>query len=271
MNAVDNDLIQKTSELSSEVTRPIPGSKKVHIAGSRPDIRVPMREIAQAETPADFGAEKNPPVWVYDTSGPYSDPEVKIDIRSGLAPLETAAGAESEAAGTEEPMAEEAAADAEAAEGPIPESQYTDLPTDVFEMTDEEIELLQSLAKRREELEQRARDIDEREVLLKAAEQRIDQKITELEQLQATIEDLLVQHDEQDEAQMQSLVKIYESMKPKDAARIFEELDMEVLLEVVERMKERKTAPILAQMNPERAKEVTLELAQRRELPIPRE
>jgi len=60
-------------------------------------------------------------------------------------------------------------------------------------------------------------------------------------------------------------------MKPKDAARIFEELDMEVLLEVVERMKERKTAPILAQMNPQRAKTVTLELAQRRELPVPRQ
>jgi len=199
-------------------------------------------------------------------------PELGVTMSLDLgAPLETAAGAESEAAGTEEPMAEEAAADAEAAEGPIPESQYTDLPTDVFEMTDEDIEQLQSLANRREELEQRARDIDDREVLLKAAEQRIDQKITELEQLQATIEALLVQHDEQDEAQMQSLVKIYESMKPKDAARIFEELDMEVLLEVVERMKERKTAPILAQMNPERAKAVTLELAQRRDLPIPRE
>src|SRR3546814_17091245 len=66
------------------------------------------------------------------------------------------------------------------------------------------------------------------------------------------------------EAQMQSLVKIYESMKPKDAARIFEELDMEVLLEVVERMKERKTAPILAEMNPERAKTGTPELDQRR-------
>ena len=60
-------------------------------------------------------------------------------------------------------------------------------------------------------------------------------------------------------------------MKPKDAARIFEELDMEVLLEVIERMKERKTAPILAQMNPQRAKTVTLELAQRRELPLPRQ
>lgn len=200
-------------------------------------------------------------------------PELGATLSLDLgAPLETAAGAEDEAESAEAPMAGEAAEDAAGTEeGPIPESQFTDLPTDVFDMTDEEIALLQSLSQRREELEQRAREVDEREVLLKAAEQRIDQKIAELEQLQATIEDLLVKHDEQDDAQMQSLVKIYESMKPKDAARIFEELDMEVLLDVVERMKERKTAPILAQMNPERAKAVTLELAQRRDLPIPRE
>jgi flagellar motility protein MotE (MotC chaperone) len=154
---------------------------------------------------------------------------------------------------------------------PVPDGQITPLSTDIFEMTDEELVLLQSLSQRREELEQRAREIDEREVLLKAAEQRIDQKIGELEQLQQSIEGLLVQHDEQTEEQFQSLVKIYESMKPKDAARIFEELDMEVLLEVIERMKERKTAPILAQMNPQRAKTVTLELAQRRDLPMPRQ
>ena len=91
-----------------------------------------------------------------------------------------------------------------------------------------------------------------------------------MEKLQASIEALLVKHDDQTEQQMQSLVKIYSNMKPKDAARIFEGLDMQVLLEVIGRMKERKTAPILAQMNPKRAEQVTLELAQRRDLPIPR-
>jgi flagellar motility protein MotE (MotC chaperone) len=179
-----------------------------------------------------------------------------------LPPHETAAG--------DAAMAEESG-EGMAPEGPIPDEQISNISTDIFQMTDEELVLLQSLSQRREELEQRAREIDEREVLLKAAEQRIEQRIGELERLQASIEALLVEHDEQTEAQMQSLVKIYESMKPKDAARIFEELDMEVLLEVVERMKERKSAPILAKMNPERAKTVTLELAQRRDLPIPRE
>ena len=183
--------------------------------------------------------------------------------------LQTAAGPDAEAAnGTEDAAAAEADP---GSVGPIPQGQITNLPTDIFEMTDEELVLLQSLSQRREEIEQRAREIDQREILLKAAEQRIDQKIAELERLQASIEALLVQHDEQSEAQLQSLVRIYESMKPKEAARIFEELDMEVLLEVLERMKERKTAPILAQMDPRRAKAVTLELAQRRELPLPRQ
>ncbi|HPF72399.1 MAG: phosphomethylpyrimidine synthase ThiC [Lysobacteraceae bacterium] len=87
MNAVASDLIQKTSELSSEVTRPIPGSKKIHVEGSRPDIRVPMREIALSDTPKLFGAEINAPFTVYDTSGPYTDPAAIIDLVKGLPPL----------------------------------------------------------------------------------------------------------------------------------------------------------------------------------------
>ena len=141
------------------------------------------------------------------------------------------------------------------------------LSSDPFALTDEEIDLLQMLAKRREVIEQRAAGLKQRETLLEAAEKRIDEKIAKLEVLQKAIEDLLIRRDEQEEAQLTSLVKIYENMKPKDAARIFEELDMAVLLDVIERMKERKTAPILAQMNPRRAKAITLELAQRRGLP----
>lgn len=140
---------------------------------------------------------------------------------------------------------------------------------DPLSMTDEEIELLQALAERRRELEDRAERIGERESLLQAAERRIDEKVAGLRQLQKRIEDLLREQEQRTEAQYRSLVKIYENMRPKDAARIFEELDMFVLLPVVERMKERKTAPILAKMNPEKAKAITTELAQRRELPQP--
>ena len=87
MNAVPSSLIQKTSQLSEAVTRPIPGSRKIHVQGSRPDIRVPMREIMQTRTPTVFGGEENPPVTVYDTSGPYTDPEARIDLAAGLPPL----------------------------------------------------------------------------------------------------------------------------------------------------------------------------------------
>lgn len=153
---------------------------------------------------------------------------------------------------------------------PRPEGRrIATLPDDPLSMSDEEIGLLQELAERRRELEARAEEMDRREALLKAAERRIDEKVAGLQALQRTIEELVGQHDEQTESQYQSLVKIYENMKPKDAARIFEELDMAVLLPVVERMKERKIAPILAELNPDRAKSITTELAQRRALPIP--
>ncbi len=140
---------------------------------------------------------------------------------------------------------------------------------DPFDYTDEEVDVLQQLAKRREELELRARRLDEREALIQAAEQRMDQKMGELKALQAMVEDLLKKRSDEQEAELKSLVKVYENMKPKDAAQVFEEMDMDVLLDVVERMNERKAAPILALVTPTRAKEITFELASRRELPLP--
>ena len=139
---------------------------------------------------------------------------------------------------------------------------------DPFDYTDEEVDVLQQLAKRREELDVRARQLDERAALIQAAEQRMDQKMAELKALQATVEDLLKKRSDAEEAELKSLVKTYENMKPKAAAKVFEEMDMEVLLDVVERMNERKVAPILALVTPTRAKEITFELAQRRQLPI---
>src|SRR5689334_10351314 len=79
--------LSATAQVDEAAVKPLPNSRKVYVTGTRSDIRVPMREISQSDTPASFGAEKNPPIFVYDCSGPYTDPEVKIDIRSGLAPL----------------------------------------------------------------------------------------------------------------------------------------------------------------------------------------
>ncbi|KLD65708.1 phosphomethylpyrimidine synthase ThiC [Dyella japonica] len=87
MNALPNDLARAAQELSEAVTRPIPGSRKIHVQGSRPDIQVPLREICQAQTPTLFGGEENPPITVYDTSGPYTDPDYKVDLVTGLPAL----------------------------------------------------------------------------------------------------------------------------------------------------------------------------------------
>ena len=87
MNAVPSELLQQADRLSSDVVRPIPGSRKIFVEGSRPDIRVPMREIDLAKTPTIFGGEDNAPLAVYDCSGPYTDPAVDIDLARGLAPL----------------------------------------------------------------------------------------------------------------------------------------------------------------------------------------
>ncbi|MDI1252552.1 phosphomethylpyrimidine synthase ThiC [Thermomonas sp.] len=87
MNAVPSELIRDTERLSESVTRPIPGSRKVHVPGSRPDLRVAMREVMQANTQTLAGVQENPPITLYDTSGPYSDAAADINLTAGLAPL----------------------------------------------------------------------------------------------------------------------------------------------------------------------------------------
>ena len=138
---------------------------------------------------------------------------------------------------------------------------------DAARLSPAEIEVLQQLAERRSQLVSREREIADRSVLLEAAEARIDQKVTELKELRATLEGLVSAFEAQEDTKIRSLVKIYETMKPRDAARIFEELEMDTLLLVADRMKDRSLAPIMANLNPAKAKEVTVELARLRQLP----
>ncbi len=86
MNANDK-FIATAAHVDEAAVQPLPNSRKIYVEGSRPDIRVPMREISQDDTPTGFGGEKNPPIYVYDCSGPYTDPNARIDIRSGLPAL----------------------------------------------------------------------------------------------------------------------------------------------------------------------------------------
>ena len=135
------------------------------------------------------------------------------------------------------------------------------------DLSKSEIAVLESLSKRREELEKRAKALDMREQLVTAAEKRLKDRVTELKQIQSNIDKTIDQKDKESEERLASVVKMYESMKPKDAARIFERLDMGVLLDVVKRMSPRKVADVLSQMDPVAAQELTVELATGENLP----
>ena len=131
-----------------------------------------------------------------------------------------------------------------------------------------ELDMLQKLALRREELDAREAEMSLRANLLVVTEARIEERIAELRAVEATIQSLLITYDEQEEAQLQSVVAIYEAMKPGDAAKIFNNLDMMILIELAERMRERLIAPILADMETDAANALTVELATRRSLPV---
>jgi len=90
MSAIPQEFLDRAAQLSSDSTKPLDGSKKIYVEGSRSDIQVPMREIYLEDTASSFGAEKNPPIPVYDTSGPYTDPDVQIDLLKGLSDVRSA-------------------------------------------------------------------------------------------------------------------------------------------------------------------------------------
>ncbi len=87
MSAIPEDFVRNTARLSAAVTQPFARSRKIHIQGSRDDLRVPMREVSQTATHTQNGVEENPPIYVYDTSGPYTDPQACIDLLAGLPDL----------------------------------------------------------------------------------------------------------------------------------------------------------------------------------------
>lgn len=130
--------------------------------------------------------------------------------------------------------------------------------------TQTELDLLQNLTKRREELDAQAEELEMKASILAATEKRINDKLTEMKDLQKELSAVVAAYKEQQNAEIMSLVKIYENMKPLDAAAIFNEMDMPILLEVIDKMSERKVAPVLAGMSPTRARDVTQELAEMR-------
>jgi len=123
--------------------------------------------------------------------------------------------------------------------------------------------VLERLQERRQELDTRSRALDMRENLLKAAEQRMDVKLGELKSMESQVDRAAAKRQQVEGDRFKSIVAMYESMKSKDAARIFDRLDMKILVEVSTQMKPAKMAEILGQMSPESAERLTVELANR--------
>jgi len=157
--------------------------------------------------------------------------------------------------------ADGAAANKDAAGSAAAESTF-----DPLTLTKAEIDVLRQLAKRRDELDARAKALDDREALLKATERKIAEEVKQMQQMKAEYEQAKTARDDAVEANMRRLVTVYESMKPEEAARIFETMEGAVLLDVVTRMGERRLAPILAQMSPAKAQALTIAMANRRTL-----
>jgi len=128
--------------------------------------------------------------------------------------------------------------------------------------------VLEALRARRADIEAREAALAQREILIAAAERRLADRLDELGALRQRLEAESRQRDERTEQGWRQMVRLYEGMRPRDAAGIFDELDMQVLIQVVDRMREARAAPVLAAMRPERARLVTTELARHRSRPL---
>lgn len=171
-------------------------------------------------------------------------------------------GSVPEPKGKQEP-APKAAKTAKAVDPPVT-PQGTVVPIDGGRVqSPAERALLERLSERRSELDARAKEIEMRETLLQAAEKRLEGRIAQLKQLEAQINGSLQAKDEGEVARFKNVITMYENMKAKDAARIFDRLEMKVLLEVATQINPRRMSDILAQMAPDSAERLTVELATR--------
>ena len=126
-----------------------------------------------------------------------------------------------------------------------------------------EVQVLQALGERREALDARGEQLETQDALMLAAEQRLNERLAELRALETTVNELLGQLDESQETRIASLVDVYQRMRSKDAARVFDGLDQETLVQVASRMRQANLAAVMGRMNPDRARELTQLLADR--------
>lgn len=186
-----------------------------------------------------------------------AEPKAEEPPAAASEPAEHAAEAATAQAAKPEEHKQDEAAHASAEPAPTPVAAISQA------QTKGEAEVLQNLSERRAALDERERDLTMREQLIGVTEKRVEERLVELKDLETRLGAMLAKRDEAEEAQFTSLVKTYESMKPTDAARVFNKLDRQVLLTVASRMKPAKIGAVMAAMDPARAQDLTVMLALR--------
>lgn len=149
------------------------------------------------------------------------------------------------------------------AQNPQPMPDGTQIPVDGRPLSPAERAVLERLAERRTELEARGKELDMRESMILAAEKRLESRVAQLKQLEAQINETARVKDEEESTRIKNIITMYENMKPKDAARVFDRLDLRILFEVASQINPRRMSDIMAQMAPEAAERLTVELASR--------
>ena len=227
--------------------------------------------LAQGLGEGNKGYDMPPPAALEDTApsprgNRISDGPARVPtnswVREVYAPGEYTG---SVAAPKPEAKADPAPANGAAATAPANGAAATATPVEAVKpaMTAGERAVLESLQQRRQELETRSRELEVRDSLLRAAEKRIEQRLQELKELEARVNGADKKKDEEESAKFKSLVSMYENMKAKDAAKIFDRLDLRILVEVVNAMNARRMSDILGLMTPEAAERLTIEIANR--------
>ena len=224
-----------------------PAAGKPEDGAAKPET--PNAPQQQAAAPQQQASAK--PAQQADGAKPAAQAE-------GGKPTQTAEAPATNKTGTDKPGADKGGGDKPPGRPPM---------KDPLLLSPAEIEVLQQLSARRTQIDQRASELDQQQVVLQATEKRIDEKIAKLDALQKSIQVSVDKQNAADDARTQSLVKIYETMKPSDAAQILSQLDMPILLQMLSHMKEAKTAPILAAMDPTKAEAITTAMARRQNPP----
>jgi flagellar motility protein MotE (MotC chaperone) len=192
----------------------------------------------------DYRPDADKPSWAQETFNFPGRPYVeRVDVTGSV---------------KEKPKEEETKAAPDGAKTEVPSN-----PEPVQGVSASERAILERLQARRQELEARAREIDIRESLLKAAEKRAEGRVEELKAIESRITGATQQKAEEEAARFKGIITMYEGMKPKDAAKVFDRLEMPVLFEIASQISPRKMADILGLMSPEAAERLTVEMAHR--------